>query len=304
MLNPEMRFAVSTATFTETSKIGARSLRNLINYQEVVDTAYACAKIPGLKVEYGWRYQGEERILSLIDPSLFVNIHAPIWPTVRSAMNLGWRREASYPKRTMGLLKETMASIFLYGSIDRVISKTWDFAGEHNVGRIIVHPQGLVYLGEKGTLTHPEAPNTQVIVEPEQRLPGFPESWTCDLNGVLGKAQEYGVKMAFDLSHTIITRNDTDLRTPYELLKGKNNDRIQVIHLNSAVPNKETGIPDIGGMPISLNPGVFGAIRELYQQLKTDGFKGILVFEYFQGHGETREEKVNTLYRDLDNLIS
>lgn len=304
MSNPEIQFAVSTATFTETAGLGPKNLRDLANLQEIKDTDWACKQIPGLKVEYGWRYQGEARILSLVDPSLFVNIHAPIWPTVRSAMNLGWRREASYPKRTMGLLKETMASIFLYGSIDRVISKTWDFAGEHNVGRIIVHPQGLVYLGENRALTHPEAPHTQVIVEPEQRLPGFPESWTCDLNGVLGKAQEYGVKMAFDLSHTIIAQNNLDLRTPYELLKGKNNDRIQVIHLNSAQPNKETGIPDIGGMPISYYDDVLGPIKELYQQLKIDGFKGILVFEYFQGHGETREEKVNTLYRDLNNLIS
>lgn len=299
----DIRFGVSTATFLK--EIDLRHLQSTLrnpNLSEVKTTIAAAEELGDLGLEIVYRRWADKKMARLLTnkTDLVFTVHVPIWWSLGEAFSQGFQEENSFS----GPVKDVVATYLLLGTLEQDFGKAQQLAFQ-NQAKMIVHPGGAKALVNKGyTLPRGKRP-AEICIEPDSRRKGRTKPWIWQKEQVLKIAREFNFAIAMDLSHTIIAQNNLDLRSTYEFLNDGSANRVKVVHLNAAIPNKETGIPDTAdrGLPIAVNDRVLGVIKEFYQQLERDKFSGYLIFEYFQKHGEKLGDKIRILGQSREKLV-
>lgn len=299
----DIRFGVSTATFLK--EVDLRHLQSALrnpNLSEIKTTIAAAEELGDLGLEIVYRRWADKKMARLLanKTDLVFTVHAPIWWSLAEAFSQGLREE----NRFSGPIKDVVASYLLLGTLDKDFAKARNLAADHQA-KIIVHPGGAKTLVKKGyTLPYGKRP-VEICIEPDSRRKGRDKPWIWQKEQVLKIARDFNFAVTLDISHTIIAQNNYELRDTYEFLNDGSAKRVKVVHLNAAIPNKETGIPDYTdrGIPITANDRVLGVIKEFYQQLERDNFNGYLIFEYFQRHGDNPDEKIRILDRSRRALV-
>lgn len=306
-MSPEQKegpkFGVSTATFL--NEVDPRHLKVVLgrpDLSEVKDTITVAETLGDLGLEIVYRKRAKYELTKLLaeKTDLVFTVHTPIWEGLAEAFSQGLQEE----NRFSGPIKDVVASFLLLGTLDKDFAEAHTLALQHQA-KIIVHPGGAKALVEKNYLLPAGWRPMEICIEPDSRRKDRTKPWIWQKEQILQIARDFNFAIAMDLSHTIIAQNNLDLRSTYEFLNDGLVERVKVIHLNAAIPNPETGIPDPAdrGLPIITNEKVLGVIKEFYQQLVRDKFKGYLIFEYFQRRGKNLEEKIRILDKSREELV-
>lgn len=314
-MQSHISYCVSTACFIQTSVRDINHLFNCISkfpYLDEVEVSITMAKKMDIGVEVVYRTKTQKKINRLINNNRGViwQIHGPIFYSLLCAFKQGLR---DYPKNRV--LAHPLASFLLLGTVKNDIEDCKEILMHTKTEKIILHPLGAYLLMSKLS-THSKELTDNILIEPDWRRPNAnTSSWIWEREKVAKLANDMGVGICLDTSHTLISYQEENIAE--NLCKSfdffqRSTKGVYSIHLSAAIPNSQNKMRvytnSLGGLPLDhryIPENVLEGFRIFHQHINHCGYNGTIVIELFRfPEGDTIRQREKAVYSTLETLFS